>query len=357
MGPTDTTNKEETVTTFELPENLKAEIDEGVEATAKEAEQEAAEMSGQAEPDKKEGDEEEEEEGKESTTDQKADETSESDEEESEETADDKPRESEDEEEEEPAKKDEGEPPALSDEALTRAVKAGMTLADARTFANEDTLGRFVGMLEERANDGEGDNDEGDGDEEGKKGDSENEDDPLADLPDLDPDEVAPEIATAFNGLKKIAQQQQETITSLRGEDKGATDEGKESAGQPTEQQVQEGTKWFDSQVNNLGEDYKAVLGEGDISSLKEGSQEFANRQKVAQRMQMLAAGYESVGEQVTPDALFQEAVEKVFSETKKQLASRSKTHTQRPGRNKTKPKASAEDEIASELNDKYFNE
>ncbi len=103
------------------------------------------------------------------------------------------------------------------DDALVeRAVKAGLSLADARSFTSKDSMERILAALEatasapkEKGKDAPGDGVSA-GDGEGKGG------NPLDEIPELSEDEGYDEgLVAAFNGLRRLAIQQSETIRKL----------------------------------------------------------------------------------------------------------------------------------------------
>ena len=129
---------------------------------------------------------------------------------------------------------------------------------------------------------------------------------------------------------------------------------------------VEEATRWFDGKIAELGEDFVDVLGKGTRADLDAAGPSYAKRAEIASKVSVLREGYRATGAEVpSRDALFAEAsrvvlgekvaeVEKVRAAGK--LQQRSTQHINRPGRNKHVAKVSAEDEVAAELDAKYFN-
>lgn len=79
----------------------------------------------------------------------------------------------------------------------------------------------------------------------------------------------------------------------------------------------------FDEVLNNIGEEFQPVFGQGKRGELVETSPEqVANRQKVFTKMNMLRHGYLQAGEKVPPEAeLIQEAVHASFYKHSQQTA------------------------------------
>ncbi len=213
------------------------------------------------------------------------------------------------------------EPPvnAITDDHLERAVRVGMTIADARSFKSADALERMCSMLETKQDDG------GDG---GDDASDDEDDDPLDGIPDLDPDEYDEAIVNGFKAMKDIIRGQQDTI-------KGLKSGGRES--------------WFDTAVSKL-----AVT--------PDETQKAALKKKV----DILTAGYEAAGDRVDQADVFKEASEIVLGKELAEAADKSKIqklnkrktqHSSRPGGRGVKPKADTFEDIASEIDQKYFKD
>lgn len=219
---------------------------------------------------------------------------------------------------------DHSEAEAKADELLTRAVRSGMSLKDAKTFAAQDAdaLERQVGLLETASK-------AGTGDEETPAGETADaETDPLSGIPDLDPEIYDEEIVKGFNSLKSIIREQNETI-------KGMSDGNKNN--------------WFDQQVEAL-----PVKGM-DAKQLKDLNGQF----------NVLKSGYEAQGQEVADADVFKQATQMVLGEDiraavdadkAKRLAKREKQQTNRPGGPTREPKSDPFDAVADELDQKYFD-
>ena len=226
-------------------------------------------------------------------------------------------------EEEDPSEGDEG----ATDEQLTRAVKAGMSLADAKAFADTDALDRMSGMLEQSAKQDEG----GDKSEEGKSRDDGT--DPLDAIPDLDPEEYDEALVTGFKAMKDIIALQRKEIGELR--------DGTQSNSRAV---------WVDRKVDNLPiDEYTA-----------------AQRVEINSAIDVLEAGYKATGQEVDLDTIFEQASKTVFGDEIRKAEQKVKTNnakkrasaqTVRPGGTNAKAKGDPLEEIAKEIDKRYTNE
>ncbi len=221
-------------------------------------------------------------------------------------------------------------PPAeedgLSDDLIERAVKAGLSISEAKQYPNEALLSAVCGRIEGlSAGTGSrtGAGDEGPGEETPAK------DDLLSMIPDLDPDEFDERIVDGFKNMKEIIRQQQETISGLEG-------------GQSED--------WVTTKLAGVKDFTK-----GD--SEKEGA--------VRGKFDVLTAGYKAAGHEVSRETAFDEAARLVLgtdmeaakASAKKQAAKkRSGQHIQRPSGSRVSAKADVDAEVADELNRKFFS-
>jgi hypothetical protein len=239
-------------------------------------------------------------------------------------------------------------PPAISDDALTEAVRAGIPLAEAREYPSEAALTRAVGIIRQAT--------EKSGQSAGGK-ESKSEDDPLASLPKLDPANYEPEVIEMFDKLTGVIRQQQEAIRSFREHQESTARSSQESAAREVEH-------WFDEQVSKLGDDFAEALGKGGYASLNRGSAQFASRDKIAAQMSVLLAGYQAAGQSApSREEVFDMAARHVLRDvyqkvSEKKLASdlakRSTQHIQRAGGQNNKSKLSPQDETAALLDEKF---
>lgn len=216
-----------------------------------------------------------------------------------------------------------------SDELVTRAVRSGMSLRDAKAIVSQDAdaLERQIQLLEkasqpqgDKASEGEGDASAGVGAGVGA--------DPLEGIPDLDPEVYDENIVAGFKAMKSVIKQQSETIQQLS------------SGGEKS---------WFNKQVE----------------SLKMGNLDGAKQAKLNDQFDALKAGYAAQGKEVDDGVAFQQATQLVLgddieaaaeADKGKKLKQRAKLQTNRPGGPAVKPKGDPLTEIAEEINQEFFN-
>jgi hypothetical protein len=230
-------------------------------------------------------------------------------------------------EEDEGAKDDDPEkgakPGEITDAHFERAVKAGLTMADAREFRTPEALDRMIARLEAKS--GEGD---GKPPADAKK---DEEADPLADFPDLDPEVYDEKVVKGFKTLKEIVK-------------------GLLSSKQDRERSKD--AEWFSNQVKGLGKEAAAELGKAGVAdSLKD-------------KLAVLSAGYKAAGKSVEREAVFKEAVAIVLGDaaardaqavTADKLRKRGTQHISRPSGNRSAPASDVFSDTAAELDRKYF--
>jgi len=219
----------------------------------------------------------------------------------------------------------------VADTLLERAVKAGLSLAEAKKCPSASLLTTICERLEtaqkgKSAGDENSDaGDEGDGD-----------DDPLAGIPDLDSDEYDEKLVEGFKALKGIARR-------LIDENKTLKDAGKD--GDQT---------WFASKVSGLGEKV--------VKALEKAPEK---RAELQEQYEVLVAGYKARDKAVDREAIFSQASATALSEILTQAKADDKTEKlrnregkfiSRPAGSNTKSgSVDAFDETAAELDEKYF--
>ena len=217
---------------------------------------------------------------------------------------------------------------AVSDDLLTRAVKAGMSLADARAIQDAQALERMCGLLEKQSGEEKGD----DGEEAKDAAKANSEKDPLDAIPDLDPEEFDDEIVSVVKGLKELIRSQRDELRELRKQTTNTTREA-----------------WMDGKVEALG--LESVPPE--------------KRQELESAFDALMAGYEATGKEVSRDVAFEQAAGMILSDEaraakeakqKKALEKREKIQTVRPGGSAVKPKGDPMSEVAEEIDRKFFD-
>ena len=234
--------------------------------------------------------------------------------------------------------------PKISDDILTLAVKEGMSLKDARAFASDESLRNVINIIRASKPDA--------------KSEEKSEDDPLAALPKLDPEQYEPEVVKMFDSLVGAIRKQQETINAFKAQAEQAARSSQESAARDVE-------KWFDERVASLGEDFHEALGSGGYGALDRGSPQFAKREAIASQVAVLLAGYKAAGKEPPPrDQVFDAAAQLVLKDEfqkahEKKLASdlakRAKQHINRAGGQKVKHSQDPLEETAALLDEKYF--
>jgi hypothetical protein len=211
----------------------------------------------------------------------------------------------------------------LTNEILTRAVRAGLSLDDAQAFPNDQTLALVCGRLEQAASELE----------ETRKAvektkEETPEDDPLDVFGGLDPEEFDPDTIKLLGTLADQIRTQRDEIKSLRSGQEGVANANQAAAAQEIE-------SWFDAQVAGLGKDFHNTLGEGGYRTLQQGSPHLAARDAVAEQMAVMLAGYSAVGRVPPPrEEVFGTAVSIILGD---QIAKQKEAAVQRDLRNLSK--------------------
>ena len=236
--------------------------------------------------------------------------------------------------------------PAISDIALTVAVQAGMSLADARSFGSEEALLNVAERLSEARGDvalaREQQQPQG----------QEQPADPFADMPDLDPaeyDESVKGVIDMFNGMKAVVQEQNKRFDALQ--------ESQADAAQVSQAaNDREAVQWFNSSIKGL--DMAEALGEGGHSDLAEGSPQLAKRNAIAQQAAVLMNGYNASDQPApTREEIFRVSARLVLADEYQALhdkgvsdglKKRAGQHISRANGKKTKSTQSPEAEVAA---------
>lgn len=308
----------------ELPDNftasLESAVDEAIAADAAELENEkpaegAEDVDGADEPD---GDAESGEQEKQLPS-KKGDEQPKRTDDDSQEAEDKDEDEEGDGEPEKPAAKSE-----IPDELLERAVKAGMSMKNARKFPDAESLSEAITLL--GGSEGSGD---GLGAEEGGEKKSAI-DEALEQIPDLDPEEYDESLVNTVKSLKDIVRTQAQQLEALS--------------------QSKAGT-WIEDQINTLGDVANTVRSDPG----KKGA--------LLKKFEVLKAGYRAVNDSISDEAVFQEAANSVLSDdlsknreqAKADAAKkRSGQRVSRPSGQTNKPNPSVEEETAALLKEKF---
>jgi hypothetical protein len=234
---------------------------------------------------------------------------------------------------------------ALSNDALTRAVRAGISLDDAHSFTNEAALLRVVERMEAAV----------------KPITPPVEappEDLFAGIPVLDPEEYEPEVIAAFESLKKVIQKQQQDIQQFK-------DQTSHIARSSQEAHAAEVASWFDSKIAGLGEDFNDTLGTGATMALTPGSPQALKRDSIATTAAALLQGYRATGQKVPPrDEVFDAAARIVLKDEyiqahekrlSSELAKRSTQHLARAKGANGQSKKTPQEDIAAEIDQKFF--
>jgi hypothetical protein len=245
-----------------------------------------------------------------------------------------------------------GEPsvPELSDEILSRAIGAGMTLTDALSFPDEAALDRVLSVAEQAAKPAD------------QKGTAAVED-PFAELK-LDPEKYEPEVVEMMDRVTKVLKNQHEQIQNFKQTQQAFEQKQEEAARAGQMAAAQEIEQWFDKQVEGLGEDFADALGTGGYLSLDRGSSQFAKRSEIADQMSVLMAGYQAQGLDAPPrEEVFNAAAGLVLRDEHRKvhekklagdLEKRASQHIQRAGGSKGTTAKTPEEEVAQALQEKF---
>jgi len=122
----------------------------------------------------------------------------------------------------------------------------------------------------------------------------------------LEGDEYDPEVVKALQGMNAHYAGQ---MAQVRSELKGALTKLEE-------QQIERQNEQFDARLAGLGDEYTDLLGKEPLSKLNRGGEQYANRLKLLETMDVLSTGYEQMGRDVPDSTLFQRALRTQFGDT-----------------------------------------
>ncbi len=242
----------------------------------------------------------------------------------------------------------------INNEALTRAVHAGLSLEEARSFSSEDILSNVVSRLEYQTQQYRDWAKETVAHYNKQQHEETKPVDPFADLPKLSPEDYDPEVVKMFDHMTGILKEQHVTIQGLQNNQDQFQANNHEAGRGEVE-------RWFDEEIAELGEGFHDVVGKGGYSTLDTNSVEFSNRDAIASQMSILIAGYNAQGIQApSRKDVFNMASRTVLSnkfnivennKLSKQLENQSKQHIQRVNKSRgTAVKTS--DELDKEIAD-----
>ena len=174
----------------------------------------------------------------------------------------------------------------ISDELLTRAAQAGIPLAHARKFEDEETLRGAIEHYEKAWEEAEVETTPAK--------------DPLGELPKLDPDVHDPQVIAQFDRLTDIIKQEREAgqteVKVVQERLQAMEDLQADTISAAREAEDVEGAQWFNKQISGLGENFQEALGEGDSVSLNSRSKQYTNRAEIAMQMSVMESGYGAQG-------------------------------------------------------------
>lgn len=248
----------------------------------------------------------------------------------------------------------------FSDTSLTRAVNAGLSLAEARSFGNEDALNAVSGRLEQQSQQYRTWAQEEQARHAQLQQQTVEEVDPFVDLK-LNSDDYDPEIVAKFDQLTGIVRNQQELIQDFQSNQEqiqtNASNQGRAEI-----------ERWFDEEIAGLGEDFVEAVGSGGYNNLDRGSSQFANRDAIASQISVLISGYNAQGLSAPSRSdVFKMASRQVLSDKfakiendklSNELGKQSKQHIQRANKTKASPVLSADEqdqEIADSIDRQFF--
>ena len=189
--------------------------------------------------------------------------------------------------------------PQISDDLLTRAAQAGIPLAHARKFDDEETLLGAVEHYEKAW--------------EKVEAETTPAKDPLDELPKLDPDVHDPQVIAQFDRLTNIIKQERETgqteVKAVQERLQAMEDLQADAISATREAEDVESAQWFNKQISGRGENFQEALGEGDSASLNSQSKQYTSRAEIAMQMSVMESGYGAQGLKVpSRDELFEKA-------------------------------------------------
>jgi hypothetical protein len=238
--------------------------------------------------------------------------------------------------------------PTLSNFALESAVRAGLDIDTARSFPNDEALLRIVQKVDAARRPAEVVTPVY----------QQQEEDPFAKLPKLDPEEFEPKVIEMYDSLVGIVRKQQEQLAAFRSQSEGMARSAQESVAQDVE-------RWFDSKVEELGKDFHETLGKGNYRALPSNSPFVAKRDALADQVAILHSGYVASGRQApSRDDLFSAAAKLVLANEyekarenslNEKLTKRSSQHINRAGGKGSKGEVSPQDAVAAMLDAKFF--
>ena len=226
---------------------------------------------------------------------------------------------------------------SISDEAVERAIRAGMSISNARKYADDSALLEAVGILvnmQHSAAESKG----SDGDDSSSNKPS---DDPVPiDLPD--DDDISPSVRSYISRLEQSVRRHEATIKAM------------------TTRAAAQESDWISAQIDSLSAAYSKELGSGTTVT----PAQLANRDKIRSTYEILSEGYKARGIQWSKEELFKSAVRLVagdgapVKDRRQTLSDRRSLETFRPSRAGSRNRDPADTDsivaqVASELRER----
>jgi len=193
---------------------------------------------------------------------------------------------------------------AVSDPLLTEAAQCGIPIEVARGFGTDGNLKQAIEAIRSAVSKFVPAD---------EKKEDKPEEDILAKVPTLDPEQFEPEVIAVIDALRDAVKQQQDQLKELR----GSTEYARQSAEQSVRDAgVREIAEWVDGQFAKLGEDFEDVVGVGGTEALSPASEARQKREAIMDQAAVLMAGYKAVGK--TPphrDEIFSQAAKIVLAD------------------------------------------
>lgn len=209
---------------------------------------------------------------------------------------------------------------SITDDLLERAVKAGVGVAEAKSFATKSALERVCGLLEARA---KSEDTSGGGKTAVTEDAGSN---PAEDIPDLDPEKYDENIVAGFKAMKALIGQQHKTIQDL----------------QSSEAKARSGSEFESLLASKPGIDAQS-------------------RPAIEAKFNFLTKAYKADGVEVKSSDVLEEALAIVVGkeagksiEKTEKLESRAKQHIQRASKAPGKPTTDPWSDVAAEVDEKF---
>ena len=182
--------------------------------------------------------------------------------------------------------------PEFSDELLTRAVKRGMSLSDARDFGTPESLEKALNLLD--SNDPQSDS----------RGEEQEEE---FNLPKLDPEEYDEDVIKLMEARDEVITKQRDELKEIR---QLLEQQGEQMRASQEERFYDQVDDAFSSMAG-----WKDVIGTGDRFSLGEDSAELKNRVQILEEFNVLQEADAKAGRSTAFKKQMEKAAKNVFSD------------------------------------------